>query len=145
MKSDDMSTPREFVIRPVGVVRSKLTSLDDAPKQGREGAPDAWLEIEPSCAGALDGLAVGDELVLLTWLDRGRRDLLKVHPRGDPRNPLTGIFATRAPHRPNPIGLHRVTVRELDLPNRLRVGPLEALDGTPLVDLKPVLEGPSDA
>jgi tRNA-Thr(GGU) m(6)t(6)A37 methyltransferase TsaA len=140
-----MAASREIAIRPIGVVRSTLKSLDDAPKQGSEGAPDAWLEIEPAFAEALAGIGVGDALVVLTWLDRARRDLLKVHPRGDPKNPLTGIFATRAPHRPNPIGLHRVEVREIGSPHRLRVGPLEALDGTPVVDLKPVLEETRDA
>jgi len=106
--------------------------------QGSEGAPDAWLEIHPWAARGLQGLAVGDEILLLTWLHRSRRDVLRVHPRSDPRNPLTGVFATRSSDRPNPIGFHPVTVRAID-GNRLRVGPLEAFDGTPVIDVKPVL------
>jgi len=140
-------------LRYVGVIRSDLTSTDAAPRQGEEGAPDAWLEVFPWAAEALCGVAEGDELLLLTWLHQARRDLLRVHPRGDPENPLTGVFATRSPHRPNPIGLHPVTVRRMDGP-RLRVGaPIaraapsprrraepassEAVDGTPVVDVKP--------
>jgi tRNA-Thr(GGU) m(6)t(6)A37 methyltransferase TsaA len=125
-------------LRPVGVIRSSLSSRALAPKQGSEGAPDAWLEIHAWAAGGLRGIAVGDELIVITWLHRGRRDVLKVHPRGDRRNQLTGVFATRSPDRPNPLGLHPVTVREID-GSRLRVGPIEAIDGTPVVDLKPVL------
>src|SRR5262249_10208180 len=97
--------------------------------------PDAWLEVRPSLADALDGIAAGDELVVLTWLHQARRDVLKVHPRGDVRNPLTGVFATRSPDRPNPLGLHLVTVKQI-AGNRLRIGPIEAIDGTPVVDLK---------
>jgi tRNA-Thr(GGU) m(6)t(6)A37 methyltransferase TsaA len=125
-------------MRPIGHVRSSLASIDRAPLQGAEGAPEAWLEIDESIADALDGIEVGDELLLFTWLHLGRREVLKVHPRGDPDNPLTGVFATRSPHRPNPIGLHRVSVLERD-GSRLRVGPLEAIDGTPVLDIKPVL------
>ncbi len=101
-------------LQPVGVIRSELRALRDAPMQGSEGAPDAWLEIRPSLAAALDGLAVGDKLVVITWLHRARRDVLKVHPRSDPRNPLTGVFVTRSPDRPNPLGLHPVVVRAID-------------------------------
>jgi tRNA-Thr(GGU) m(6)t(6)A37 methyltransferase TsaA len=133
-----------FVIRPVGVVRSELVSREGAPRQGREGAPDAWLELDAAIAPCLDGLAVGDELVLLTWLHQADRTTMKVHPRGETKNPLTGVFATRSPDRPNPIGLHRVRVLARD-GGRLRVGPLEAVDGTPVVDLKPVLDGVLDA
>jgi tRNA-Thr(GGU) m(6)t(6)A37 methyltransferase TsaA len=125
-------------LRPVGRIRSELLSRDDAPKQGREGAPDAWLEIEPWAAAALDGIDAGDELVVLTWFHQADRDTFKVHPRSDPRNPRTGVFATRSPDRPNPIGLHPVTVPAID-GLRLRVGPIEAIDGTPVVDLKPVI------
>lgn len=108
--------------------------------QGNEGAPDAWIEIEESLAAALEGIAIGDEIVVLTWLHEARRDVLKVHPRGDRKVPLHGVFATRSPDRPNPIGLHRVRVIELEpAQGRLRVGPLEAIDGTPVVDIKPVL------
>jgi tRNA-Thr(GGU) m(6)t(6)A37 methyltransferase TsaA len=125
-------------LRPVGVISSTLTDRDTAPMQGSEGAPDAWLEVYPWAAEALQGVAAGDELVVITWLHQARRDVLRVHPRSDPRNPLTGVFATRSPDRPNPLGLHPVTVREVD-GNRLRVGPIEAIDGTPVVDLKPVI------
>jgi tRNA-Thr(GGU) m(6)t(6)A37 methyltransferase TsaA len=111
--------------------------------QGSEGAPDAWLEVERSVAEALDGLARGDELIVLTWLHRANREVLKVHPRSDPGRPLTGVFATRSPDRPNPIGLHLVTVREFD-ENRLRIGPIEVIDGTPVIDIKPVLSGVRD-
>jgi tRNA-Thr(GGU) m(6)t(6)A37 methyltransferase TsaA len=103
-----------------------------------EGAPDAWLEVHPFATQGLDGLAVGDDIIVMTWLHRSRRDVLKVHPRSDPRRPLTGVFATRSPDRPNPIGLHRVTVRRL-AKNRLRIGPIEAIDGSPVIDIKPVL------
>jgi tRNA-Thr(GGU) m(6)t(6)A37 methyltransferase TsaA len=106
--------------------------------QGIEGAPDAWLEVEPWAAEALDGISAGDQLIVITWFHRADRAVLKVHPRSDPRNPLTGVFATRSPDRPNPLGLHPVTVRAID-GRRLRVGPIEAIDGTPVVDLKPVL------
>jgi tRNA-Thr(GGU) m(6)t(6)A37 methyltransferase TsaA len=107
--------------------------------QGAEGAPDAWLEIDPAFAEAMAGIATGSDVILLTWLHQSRRDVLKVHPRADRAKPLTGVFATRSPDRPNPIGLHRVRVLEVDAPTRLRVGPLEALDGTPIVDIKPVI------
>lgn len=129
----------DFRLRPVGVIASSLTALEDAPKQGSEGAPDAWLEIEDWAAAALEGIEPGDELIVITWFDRARRDVFRVHPRSDPRNPLTGVFATRSPDRPNPLGLHPVVVRSIQR-NRLRVGPIEALDGTPVVDIKPVLK-----
>jgi tRNA-Thr(GGU) m(6)t(6)A37 methyltransferase TsaA len=131
-------------LRFVGQVRSDLRDPAAAPRQGAEGAPDAWLELHADLAPALVGIAAGDALVLVTWLDRADRGVLQVHPRGDPRNPIAGVFATRSPHRPNPLGLHRVTVRAID-GTRLRVGPLEAIDGTPIVDLKPVLEDSLDA
>ena len=127
-----------FWLRPIGTIRSRLTDRTRAPKQGSEGAPDAWLEVEAWALPALDSVAAGDALLVLTWLHRGRRDVLRVHPRGDPRNPLSGVFATRSPDRPNPIGLHPVEVRRR-VGNRLRIGPIEALDGTPVVDIKPVL------
>jgi tRNA-Thr(GGU) m(6)t(6)A37 methyltransferase TsaA len=125
---------------PVGTVESSLTEKAMAPNQGDEGAPEAWLAFAERVAPALLGLAAGDELLVLTWLDRADRDVLQVHPRGDLSRPLAGVFATRSPDRPNPIGLHRVTVLEID-GARLRVHPLEALDGTPVVDVKPVLGG----
>jgi tRNA-Thr(GGU) m(6)t(6)A37 methyltransferase TsaA len=125
-------------LHAIGVIRSDLTSRKGAPKQGSEGAPDAWLEVEPWVAEALHGIAVGDELIVITWLHQARRDVFKVHPRSNPRNPLTGVFATRSPDRPNPLGLHPVIVRAIDGP-RLRIGPIEAIDGTPVVDIKPSL------
>jgi tRNA-Thr(GGU) m(6)t(6)A37 methyltransferase TsaA len=127
-------------IEPVATVESPLTDRAAAPKQGDEGAPEAWLVFEAHVADALAGIGEGDELLVLTWFDRASRDVLQVHPRSDPDRPLTGVFATRSPDRPNPIGLHRVTVLELD-GLRMRVSNLEALDGTPVVDVKPVLGG----
>jgi tRNA-Thr(GGU) m(6)t(6)A37 methyltransferase TsaA len=127
-------------LRPIGVIRSALKALSEAPKQGSEGAPDAWLEVHPWAADGLQGLAHGDEIVVITWLHRARRDVLQVHPRSDARNPLTGVFATRSPDRPNPLGLHPVFVRAIDR-SRLRIGPIEAIDGTPVIDIKPVLRG----
>jgi tRNA-Thr(GGU) m(6)t(6)A37 methyltransferase TsaA len=125
-------------LRPVGVIRSSLRTRGQAPKQGFEGAPDAWLEVSPFAAEGLNGLAVGDELIVVTWLHRARRDVLKVYPRSDRGRPLAGVFATRSPDRPNPLGLHRVTVKKI-AKNRLRIGPIEAIDGTPVLDIKPVL------
>jgi tRNA-Thr(GGU) m(6)t(6)A37 methyltransferase TsaA len=123
---------------PVAHVESPLKERADAPKQGDEGAPEAWLVFEPRVADALDGIAAGDELILLTWLDRAARDVLRVRPRGDPARPVQGVFNTRSPDRPNPIGMHRVTVLAVD-GLRVRVSALEALDGTPVVDVKPVI------
>ena len=128
-----------FAVTPIGVVQSSLTDLDAAPRQGDEGAPDAWLAIAPEYAAALDGLAPGDDILVLTWLDRARRDVLRLHPRGDRTRPEEGVFATRSPHRPNPIGLPRATMVAID-GTRVHVRPLEALDGTPVVDIKPVLD-----
>jgi tRNA-Thr(GGU) m(6)t(6)A37 methyltransferase TsaA len=125
-------------LRPIGVVRSALRVCSEAPKQGPEGAPDAWIDVDAWAADALDGLAVGNNVIVITWLHQGRRDVLRVHPRSDPKNPLTGVFATRSEDRPNPLGLHPVAIREIDGP-RLRVGPIEAIDGTPVIDIKPVL------
>ena len=122
----------------IGVIRSNITARRDAPKQGAEGAPDVWLDVNPLVAEGLMGIKPGDELIVITWLHEGRRDVLQVRPRKDPNNPLTGVFNTRSPDRPNPIGLHPVVVRAIE-GNRLRVGPLEAIDGTPVVDIKPVL------
>jgi tRNA-Thr(GGU) m(6)t(6)A37 methyltransferase TsaA len=127
-----------YTIEPIGVVRSTLTRLEDAPMQGDEGAPEAWLELSPQVAEGLIGIKPGDELILLTWLHLAERDTLQVHPRGDLHRPLTGVFATRSPDRPNPIGLHGVSVLEVT-GHRLRVAHLEAIDGTPIVDIKPVL------
>jgi tRNA-Thr(GGU) m(6)t(6)A37 methyltransferase TsaA len=125
-------------LRHIGRVESELNSLQDAPRQGDEGAPDAWLQIEAPFTVALRGIRVGDELLVLTWLHLADREVLETHPRNDPSNPLTGVFATRSPDRPNPLGLHRVTVREVH-PGRIRVGPIEALNATPVVDIKVAL------
>jgi tRNA-Thr(GGU) m(6)t(6)A37 methyltransferase TsaA len=130
--------PRRIEIATIGAVSSPLTEPAVAPKQGDEGAPDAWLVLDEAVAEALEGLQVGDALVVLTWLDRARRDVLRVHPRDDPSRPPRGVFGTRSADRPNPIGLHRVEILEVD-GSRLRVRGLEAVDGTPVLDLKPVL------
>src|ERR1051326_3776319 len=103
-------TDEQFTLRPIGRIRSTIRTPDEAPKQGAEGAPDAWLELEPTFARALRGVVPGDDAIVITWLHRADREVLEVHPRGDARNPLTGVFATRSPPRPNPLGLHRVTV-----------------------------------
>jgi tRNA-Thr(GGU) m(6)t(6)A37 methyltransferase TsaA len=126
-------------VRPVGRVESPLADLGAAPRQGDEGGPEAWLVFEPSVAEALRTLRAGSDVLLLTWLDRARRDVLSVRPRGDPSRPIEGVFTTRSPDRPNPIGLHRVTVLEVD-GLRVRVSDLEAIDGTPVLDVKPVLD-----
>lgn len=131
-------TNDRFELRPIATVESSLTDLAAAPKQGREGGPDAWIVFDPDVLDALHGLQEGDELVVLTWLHQADRDVLKVHPRGDPANPITGVFRTRAPMRPNPIGLHTVRVLELD-GARVKVSDLEAIDGTPVVDVKVAL------
>lgn len=130
--------PRAFPVHPIGVVSSSLKRREDAPRQGDEGAPDAWLLIEPSMRAALDGINVGDDIVVLSWFDRADRSVLRTRPRNDPERAERGVFSTRSPDRPNPIGLHEVTVLEID-EVRLRVNRMEALDGTPIVDIKPVL------
>ncbi|MDQ3985922.1 MAG: tRNA (N6-threonylcarbamoyladenosine(37)-N6)-methyltransferase TrmO [Actinomycetota bacterium] len=127
-----------FEVKVIGKVESSLTDLASAPKQGDEGAPDAWLVFEPSVLDALEGIRPGDEAIVLTWLHRARRDVLRVHPRGDISRAPQGVFSTRSPHRPNPIGLHPVEILSID-GGRMWVRNLEALDGTPVVDLKPVL------
>ena len=128
-------------LRPIGIIRSRLKTPATAPKQGGEGAPDAWLEVRPPFVAALHGIAVGDAVVVVTWLHRARRDVLQVHPRDNPGLPLKGVFATRSQDRPNPLGLHPVTVRRI-AGNLLRIGPIEAINGTPVVDIKPAL-GPT--
>jgi tRNA-Thr(GGU) m(6)t(6)A37 methyltransferase TsaA len=132
--------PLRPVLEPIGYVRSTLTSRADAPKQGDEGAPDAWLLLDTAYADEANDLEPGDELIVLTWLDRGDRTVQAVHPRDDESMPLRGVFSTRSSDRPNPIGLHRVLLIEAPEPMRLRVTPLEAIDGTPIVDIKPVLD-----
>ena len=135
-----------YTIEPVGFIRSTLKTRDEAPRQGAEGAPDAWLEIEPQFAEALLGMEVGHELIVITWMHEADRSVLQNHPRGDESRPLTGVFYTRSPARPNPLGLHPVTVREIEPPSpnamagqappRIRIGPIEVFDGTPVVDIK---------
>jgi tRNA-Thr(GGU) m(6)t(6)A37 methyltransferase TsaA len=127
-----------FMLEPIGHVESPLTDAADAPRQGDEGAPNAWLVLAAAVEPAARNIRVGMDLLLLTWLDRARRDVLVVHPRGDESRPEEGVFTTRSPHRPNPIGLHRVTVLAVD-GQRIQVSDLEAIDGTPIVDVKPVL------
>lgn len=126
------------ILRPIGVIRSTIKTRKEAPRQGSEGAPDAWLEIHPFATEACHGLAIGDQLLVITWLHQGRREVLKVHPRSDKSRPLTGVFATRSPDRPNPLGLHRVTLRDV-AGSKLLIGPMEVIDGTPVVDVKPAL------
>lgn len=135
-------SPPTFVLDPIGVVRSALLNAAAAPKQGAEGAPSAWIELDPRVAEAAAHLAPGDRLVVLTWLHQARRDLLQVHPRDNPASPVTGVFSTRSADRPNPIGLHPVTLLAVD-GTRLQVEPLEAIEGTPVLDLKPLLSGVS--
>lgn len=132
---DDLSYP----LRPIGWVRSPLVDRASAPKQGDEGSVQAWLVFEPWVAEGLRDIQAGSEMIVLSWLHRARRDVLAVHPRGDPANPESGVFSTRAPDRPNPVGLHRVKVVSID-GRRLQVHDLEAIDGTPIVDVKPVLD-----
>jgi tRNA-Thr(GGU) m(6)t(6)A37 methyltransferase TsaA len=134
----------EVTIHPIGVVHSALTTREAAPKQGYEGAPEAWIEILPAFTEGIEGIAAGDEIILITWFHEAQRGFLRVHPRGDRTRPLTGVFATRSPDRPNPLGLHRVTVLEIS-GNRIKVRPLEAIDGTPLVDIKAVLPQSADS
>lgn len=129
----------QYVLRPVGRVRSPLTDREQAPRQGDEGAPDAWLEFAPDLLDAIRDLRAGSDILVLTWLDRADRGTLAVHPRDDPSRPETGVFSTRSADRPNPIGLHRVRILAIDGP-RVHVGNLEALDGTPILDVKPVLD-----
>ena len=138
------AAPDTYELHPIGVVRSPLRSPREAPRQASEGAPPARLEIDPEYRSALDGIAAGDDVIVLTWLHEARRDVRHVHPRGDRSLPLAGVFATRSPGRPNPIGLHRVTVTGIDADGTLEVGALEAIDGTPVVDIKPVMPESAD-
>lgn len=134
-----MTDDGQFVVQAIGWVSSVLVDRDTAPKQGDEGAPDAWLEFRPEVTDGLADLRAGVDVIVLTWLDRAHRDVLAVHPRSDPTRPLTGVFSTRSPDRPNPIGLHRVTIVTIE-GRRILVRNLEALDGTPILDVKPVLD-----
>ena len=125
----------DYTLQPIGFIRSTLKTRAEAPRQGAEGAPDAWLEIEPHFADALLGMEVGHQLIVITFMHEANRAVLQNHPRGDESRPLTGVFYTRSPARPNPLGLHPVTVREID-GSRLKIGPIEAFDATPVVDIK---------
>ena len=136
--------PAPFELRPIGVVRSPLSERDSAPSQGSEGAPAAVIAVAQEYVEGLDGIEPGQEVILVTWLHTSRRDVLRLHPRWDPARPLTGVFATRSPDRPNPLGLHRVVVLAVE-GGRREVQPLEAIDGTPVVDIKPVLGSSDDA
>jgi tRNA-Thr(GGU) m(6)t(6)A37 methyltransferase TsaA len=127
-----------YTLQPIGWVESPLVDRDLAPRQGDEGAPDAWLVLDPNTRAAIRDLEVGAEIIVLTWLDRARRDVLVVHPRGDQDKPMRGVFSTRSPDRPNPIGLHDVQILAIE-DTRIRVRNLEALDGTPILDIKPLL------
>ena len=140
MRYSETDVPGYRVV-PIGWVESPLKNRAEAPRQGDEGAPSAWLVFEPEVAEGLRDIAAGTEIIVLTWLDRAVRDVLVTRPRGDPARPVTGVFSTRSPDRPNPIGLHRVQVDATE-GLRLLVRPLEALDQTPIIDVKPVL-GPS--
>jgi tRNA-Thr(GGU) m(6)t(6)A37 methyltransferase TsaA len=131
-------TEAVMTLSPIGRVESTLTEPSDAPRQGSEGAPDAWLVLEPRVREALDGITPGARVIVLTWLDRARRDVLRVHPRDDASDPLRGVFSTRSADRPNPIGIHEVEILSVE-GDRVHVRPLEALDGTPVLDLKPVI------
>jgi tRNA-Thr(GGU) m(6)t(6)A37 methyltransferase TsaA len=127
-----------YEIKPIGAIRSELVNREAAPRQGYEGAPDAWVEVNSAVAEGLEGISVGSEIILITWFHKAHRDILKLHPRRDKSKPMTGVFSTRSSDRPNPLGLHRVTVLEIT-GNRLKVRPIEAIDGTPVADIKPVL------
>jgi tRNA-Thr(GGU) m(6)t(6)A37 methyltransferase TsaA len=129
-----------YTLRPIGHVSSSLLDREDAPKQGHEGAPPAWLEFSPEFQEGLGNLRAGDPILVLTWLDRGDREVLSVHPKDDPGAPLTGVFSTRSQDRPNPVGIHRATIVEVAGPTRFKVDRLEAFDGTPIIDVKPVLD-----
>jgi tRNA-Thr(GGU) m(6)t(6)A37 methyltransferase TsaA len=135
-----MDPRKSFDLSPIGYVHSSLKNRSDAPRQGWEGAPDARLEIHPAFVEALDGIESGQDIWIFTWLHEAERSVLKVHPRDDVRNPLTGVFATRSPDRPNPVGLHRAKVLSVEGNGWLQVQGLEAIDGTPIIDIKPVLE-----
>ncbi len=132
-----------YVVKPIGFLRSDLKNLDDAPLFYTEGAPNAWVELIPAFRDGLDGMQVGQDIIVITWLHLAHRDVLKVHPQGNPTNPLTGVFLTRSSDRPNPLGLHRARILEMTA-DSLLIGPIEAIDGTPVLDIKPVVEEADD-
>ncbi len=133
----------EYIVKPIGFIRSELKNIDEAPLFYTEGAPNARLEVLPAVKDGLDRMQVGQDIIVLTWLHLAHRDVLKVHPQGNPDNPLTGVFSTRSPDRPNPVGLHRARVLERNA-DGLLIGPIEAIDGTPVLDIKPVVEEADD-
>ena len=134
---------RRYLLEPIGFIRSELKRRKDAPRFYTEGAPNAVLEVMGKFKLGLDRMQVGDEIIVITWLHLARRDILRVHPRGDKSRPLTGVFSTRSPARPNPLGLHRARVLQIEK-NRLSIGPIEAVDGTPVIDIKPVVDQAND-
>lgn len=134
-----MTQSDTYTIHPIGVVRSELTDRHNAPRQGNEGSPNAWLQISPEFIEAIHDLTTGSEIFVFTWLHFANRATLKTRPRNNPVNSLIGVFATRSPDRPNPIGMHKVTIFEINPQHGLKVGPLETIDGTPVIDIKPVL------
>ncbi|SRR5713101_8754976 len=134
-----MRTAVSYSVHPVGFIRSDLRRRDKAPRQGREAAPDAWLEVNSRFAEGMQDIVMGQEIILITWLHKAARKTLTVHPRADTSRPRTGVFSTRSPDRPNPIGLHRVKILGTNRA-RLHVGPIEAIDGTPVIDIKPVID-----
>jgi tRNA-Thr(GGU) m(6)t(6)A37 methyltransferase TsaA len=134
----------DLALRPIGIVESPLTDRASAPKQGREGSPDAWLVFEPAVKEGLQDLRVGEQVIVITWLDRAHREVLKVHPRDDMSIREHGVFSTRSSDRPNPIGLHLVEIVSIE-GLRIQVRDLEALDGTPILDVKPRIEGVPDS
>jgi len=133
-----MANEINFILTPIGVVESTLSNVKEAPCQGFQGAPTAWISINKNVIDGMKDIKVGDEIIVITWLHLGDRSTLKVHPQDNPKNPLTSVFATRSADRPNPIGLHPVTVVEIN-DNKIKVMPMEAIDGTPVVDIKPVI------
>ncbi len=134
----------DYVVRPIGYIRSELKNIDDAPMFYTEaGAPNARLELIAAYAGGLDRISVGQDIIVITWLHLADRDVLKVHPQGNRAKPLTGVFLTRSPDRPNPIGLHRAKVLAVQ-DGSLLIGPIEVVDGTPVLDIKPVVEEADD-
>jgi tRNA-Thr(GGU) m(6)t(6)A37 methyltransferase TsaA len=134
---------KEYSLQPIGFIRSEIKRREDAPLFYTEGAPNAFLELNSKYRDGLDRIKAGDDIIIITWLHRAHRDVLRVHPRGDASRPLTGVFLTRSPDRPNPLGLHRAKVLEIRA-NGLLVGPIEAIDRTPVVDIKPVVNEPDD-
>ena len=134
-----MTTRVSYSVYPIGLIRSDLKRREDAPRQGREGGPNASIEVLPSYMKALHRMQIGDEIIIISWLHRARRNVREVHPRGDASRPLMGVLSTRSPDRPNPIGLHHVKVFGMNR-GRLHVGPIEAIDGTPVIDIKPVID-----